>query len=243
MPAAVVNEEEVEPTSLKGAQGELRVLIDTRSGAEHVLLKVLRLSAGNAQRLSHPGSDDILYVAEGRAEVSTFGGRVEVGNGSGVFAARKSGCRVGGNGLLVVWAMSPAPREGYYTMEAYGIPPRTVSEDDQRPIPAGDDRSFKILVDPRLGAEHATQFVGFIRKSKAPPHTHIYEEAIYILEGEGIVHIGEDRHEPIRPGTSIFLPPGTPHCLENRGEQTLKLLGVFSPPGSPANKAEEPAEP
>jgi len=128
-------------------------------------------------------------------------------------------------------------------MEAYGIPPRTLSEDDQLPIPAGDDRSFKILVDPRLGAEHATQFVGFIRKSKAPPHTHIYEEAIYILEGEGIVHIGEDRHEPIRPGTSIFLPPGTPHCLENRGEQTLKLLGVFSPPGSPANKAEEPAEP
>ena len=68
-------------------------------------------------------------------------------------------------------------------------------------------------------------------------HTHTYEEAIYVLEGEGVVHIDGD-HVPISKGSSIFLPPETRHCLENQGEEDLKVLGVFSPPGSPADKTE-----
>ena len=85
---------------------------------------------------------------------------------------------------------------------------------------------LKLLIGPEHGARNVTQFVGFIERSMAPPHTHTYEEAIYILAGEGIVHIGDDRREDIGPGTSIFLPPGTPHCLENRSQRTLKLLGA-----------------
>jgi quercetin dioxygenase-like cupin family protein len=50
-----------------------------------------------------------------------------------------------------------------------------------------------------------------------------------------VVHI-DHRSIPIRAGSSIFLPPGVPHCLENVSEGVLRLLGVFSPPGSPANK-------
>ena len=92
-----------------------------------------------------------------------------------------------------------------------------------------------MLIDPKHGARSVTQFVGFIDRSRAPLHTHTYEEAIYILEGDGIVHVAgpEPFDEPIRPGSSIFLPPGTPHCLENASPGVLKLLGVFSPPGSP----------
>jgi mannose-6-phosphate isomerase-like protein (cupin superfamily) len=59
------------------------------------------------------------------------------------------------------------------------------------------------------------------------------------VSGEGVIHIEGLPEQPIRPGTSIFLPPGTPHCLENRSDGVLKLLGVFSPPGSPANRMEQ----
>ncbi|MEK7277930.1 MAG: cupin domain-containing protein [Chloroflexota bacterium] len=91
------------------------------------------------------------------------------------------------------------------------------------------------MIDPRYGCKYLTQFVGFIEKSRAPYHTHTYEEVIYILGGRGIVHI-EDGDFPIRAGSSIYLSPGTSHCLENAGAETLRLLGVFCPAGSPADK-------
>ncbi len=97
----------------------------------------------------------------------------------------------------------------------------------------------EVFIDAERGSRHVTQFVGFIDRSRAPFHTHTYEEALYILEGRGIVHI-DDHDLPIERGTSIFLPPGTPHCLENEGPEVLKLLGVFSPPGSPANRMDSP---
>lgn len=137
--------------------------------------------------------------------------------------------------LVVVSVLSPPPFEGVFTMEARSIPLTSLHEDDQKPLPAGEDRYFKLLIQ----SEHVTQFVGFIDKSKAPPHTHTYEEAIYVVEGEGLLHTDE-RLTPIGPGTSVFLPPGTPHCLENQGPGVLKVLGVFSPPGSPAAKQDTP---
>src|SRR5206468_3946456 len=113
--------------------------------------------------------------------------------------------------------------------------PAVTTADEQDPLPAGDDRSFKLLIDPRFGCRNVTQFLGSIERSRAPFHTHTYEEVIYILGGEGFVHV-DDRRVGIRAGTSIFLPPGVPHCLENASEGTLTLLGVFSPAGSPADK-------
>jgi mannose-6-phosphate isomerase-like protein (cupin superfamily) len=113
----------------------------------------------------------------------------------------------------------------------------TVHERDQPSLPAGDDRTFRLLIDPRSGCRNVTQFLGTIRRSRAPAHTHTYEEVIYILAGAGIVHV-DDRAVPIEAGCSVFLPPGVPHCLENVAAEPLRLLGVFSPAGSPADKRE-----
>ena len=113
-------------------------------------------------------------------------------------------------------------------------------------IAAGDDASidymdrwFRLMVDPSHGSHYVTQFVGYIARSRAPEHVHTYEEVIYIVDGDGVVHIG-DSH-PLRPGTSVYLPPGTPHCLENpHDDQVLALVGVFCPAGSP--KERQPAK-
>ena len=50
-----------------------------------------------------------------------------------------------------------------------------------------------------------------------------------------MLHSGPAGH-PLAPGSCIHLPPGQPHCLENTGEGTLRVLGVFHPGGSPAAK-------
>ena len=56
-----------------------------------------------------------------------------------------------------------------------------------------------------------------------------------MLDGRGTVHLSDTTAE-IGPGTSIYLPPYQPHCLENTGSDLLEVLGVFHPAGSPAAK-------
>ncbi|MFY9610755.1 MAG: cupin domain-containing protein, partial [Blastocatellia bacterium] len=81
-------------------------------------------------------------------------------------------------------------------------------------------------------ARRVTQFVGLIPPGRAPMHHHTYEEAIYIIEGEGRVWTS-DGSAAFKAGSSIYLPRGVSHSLENTGATDIKLLGVFHPSGSP----------
>ena len=62
---------------------------------------------------------------------------------------------------------------------------------------------------------------------------------VLILDGEGVLHSGP-ADQPLVPGSCVHLPPGQPHCLENTGQVTLRVLGVFHPGGSPAAKLAPP---
>jgi mannose-6-phosphate isomerase-like protein (cupin superfamily) len=94
------------------------------------------------------------------------------------------------------------------------------------------DREFRVLLSEGLTI---TQFAGLIPPGRAPEHHHTYDEVVHVLAGQGVVHLsGTDT--PIGPGTSIYLPPLQPHCLENTGTDPLRVLGVFYPAGSPAAK-------
>jgi mannose-6-phosphate isomerase-like protein (cupin superfamily) len=105
---------------------------------------------------------------------------------------------------------------------------------DQQPEITGD-RRFRVLFAPGQGCAAATQFVGEIPPGRAPFHSHTYDEVVLILAGEGVLHVG-DEDRPLAPGSCLHLAPGTPHCLENTGQSTLRVLGVFHPGGSPAAK-------
>jgi mannose-6-phosphate isomerase-like protein (cupin superfamily) len=105
---------------------------------------------------------------------------------------------------------------------------------EQTPEITGD-REFRVMFAPGQGCEAATQFVGEIPPGRAPFHSHTYDEVVLILAGEGVLHIG-DEDRPLSPGSCLHLAPGTPHCLENTGQTTLRVLGVFHPGGSPAAK-------
>jgi mannose-6-phosphate isomerase-like protein (cupin superfamily) len=108
---------------------------------------------------------------------------------------------------------------------------RVVTLDSCKPERTGD-REFRVLLSAGLTI---TQFAGLIPPGRAPEHLHTYDEVVHVLAGHGVVHMaGGDT--AIFPGTSIYLPPYRPHCLENTGEDTLEVLGVFYPAGSPASK-------
>ena len=95
------------------------------------------------------------------------------------------------------------------------------------------DRWYRVLVDGKVGSAQVTQFVGAIPPGRAPDHFHEYEEVLCILTGRGRMWAGKTS-APIAPGSCIFLPRGQPHCVENEGDDELRLLGVFYPAGSPA---------
>ena len=93
-------------------------------------------------------------------------------------------------------------------------------------------RQFTLGVTPAVGCASVTQFIGYVPPGRAPDHFHRYDEVLYILEGEGILHIdGEEAR--FTAGSCVHLPARLVHSLENTGAEELRLLGVFRPAGSP----------
>ncbi len=258
--ASVIHQQDKPMQAFPVVQGHAtyREPIDETTDCRQLIQRVIALEPDTTTAEAiNEASEDVLYVAEGSLRVVAGGEAKDIERGAALYVPPRLGYHLATTeaSAVVVSVLSPPParipaegRGGAERGAGWGMaarstiatrtggprPPQTTREEDQQPLAAGDDRSFKVLIDPRFGCQNLTQFVGFIERSRAPFHTHTYEEVIFILGGEGVVHI-DDRHVPIREGTSIFLPPGVPHCLENASEGTLRLLGVFSPAGSPAD--------
>jgi quercetin dioxygenase-like cupin family protein len=105
---------------------------------------------------------------------------------------------------------------------------------DQEAQNATTDRTYRIVADPSTGLRSATQFVGYVPTERAPEHFHTYDEVIYLLDGEGTFHTAAGEHTPVKAGSCIELSARTVHCLENTGQDVMRLVAVFRPPGSPA---------
>ncbi len=57
-------------------------------------------------------------------------------------------------------------------------------------------------------------------------HCHPPLELYYFLEGTGVVTLGRTDHA-VRAGSTIYIPGGTPHRIQNNGTTLLKLFYVF----------------
>lgn len=62
-------------------------------------------------------------------------------------------------------------------------------------------------------------------------HLHLHrnsEEIYHVTSGQGIMTLGDSIFEIIL-GDSICIPPGTPHCVENRNRLPLVILCCCAP--------------
>jgi mannose-6-phosphate isomerase-like protein (cupin superfamily) len=222
-----------------------RTVISPARGAKRVTQTVSDYTPGWSPLVVNPNAEEVLYVAAGRGSCISSETRSALRPGSAVYIPPGAPYNIENTGpetLRIISSCCPlrAGKTGS---------PAMVHEDERDEIRAGQDRIFRYLVHTDLGCEQVTQFVGWIPKSKAPFHLHKYEEVIYILEGRGILHFngritaatglpdsqtpGLPDSVPFSPGTSIYLPAGVVHCLENPGPAPVRLLGVFYPSGSP----------
>jgi mannose-6-phosphate isomerase-like protein (cupin superfamily) len=152
-------------------------------------------------------------------------GTVELRAGTAVWLRSGLGYRVGATGDLEILAIT-------VRAEAGESPELQVVRLEACQVERTGDREFRVLLSEGLSI---TQFAGLIPPGRAPEHHHTYDEVVHVLAGQGVVHLDGGQTE-IGPGTSIYLPPYQPHCLENTGPEPLRVLGVFYPAGSPAAK-------
>ncbi|KAE9366668.1 RmlC-like cupin [Stipitochalara longipes BDJ] len=64
------------------------------------------------------------------------------------------------------------------------------------------------------------------RTGRLCPHRHEQAEIYYIISGEGIISIDEEKHE-VQAGCSIFIPGNAEHGIVNEGEEELRWFYVF----------------
>ena len=250
--ARLLHQQDVEPR--KFASGAMQWLVDQRLGARHIMSYRLVVDPGETASHAHDGTEEALYVVEGSGEITVEGTTHRVGPGKAVFipaGAEHSYENNGNKELLIVGAMAPpidpaAIRSVMPTLDlAASLRSSAIDEgsirptmmDEQRVTPTlMGERSFRVLVNPEVGCRQMTQFTGVIPTGRAPLHAHPHEEAVYILEGEGRLWIGDKPVGPLRPGSVVFFPIGVRHTLENTGPADMKVLGAFSPAGSPEAK-------
>jgi mannose-6-phosphate isomerase-like protein (cupin superfamily) len=61
------------------------------------------------------------------------------------------------------------------------------------------------------------------------PHHHaLSEEFYYVIEGDGLMRVGEDERT-VGVGDAILIPPGTLHTLRNIGGGPLRILCCCAP--------------
>jgi mannose-6-phosphate isomerase-like protein (cupin superfamily) len=183
---------------------------------------------GSSEPRSHTADDEVLYVLSGHGQVTIGGEAAELRPGSAAWIASGSPWQVDEADeleLLSVLVREPLP--------ANGSTHAVIDAESAEEGPATAGRHFRLLATPERGCASATQFVGFIPIGRAPDHFHTYDEVVFVLGGEGALHVAGET-APLRAGSAVHLPARLVHCLENTGPGELRVLGVFRPAGSPA---------
>ena len=231
-PRHVVAERDVEPRAHAADTAVMRVTYDRSSGSEALEQRVLRFGPGRSSDLGPDEREQALFVLEGRGTLLLDGGSHELDPDTAVLVAPGRRYQVAntGSGELALLSVLVAPAGGGSPGEG-GATVRRLADQDARD--ATSDREFRILLEPESGLSGATQFVGYIPGKRAPEHYHLYDEVIYVLDGEGVLHVGDER-APIGPGSCIHLTPELRHCVENTGGGEMRVLGVFRPAGDPS---------
>jgi mannose-6-phosphate isomerase-like protein (cupin superfamily) len=232
----VISEESVEPWREDGDTATVRLTIDRSSGSEKLEQRVIRFAHGRSKRRRLEERQEVVYVVSGRGTLSVEGRAHDLEPDMGAYIAAGESFEVENPGPeeLVLVAVSFPQANG-------AAPPterRTIRRTERPTLPAGDERRFEYLVDEEVGSHDVTQFLGVIDPSRVPAHGHVYDEVIYVVEGEGTIHL-DGESTPVSTGSCIHLPPRIPHTLENHGPGPMRVLGVFHPAGDPAGRAYE----
>jgi mannose-6-phosphate isomerase-like protein (cupin superfamily) len=191
-------------------------------GCDEFEQEILRFSGPSEARAS-ADDDEVLYVLGGAGLAEIGGEHAQLAAGTAAYVRRGTPWQIlEADGLEILSVLVRDPLAGDATHAVVGV-------DDVETGTATAGRQFRLLAP----CASVTQFVGYIPVGRAPDHFHKYDEVVYVLEGEGALHI-DGETAPLTAGSCVHLPARLVHCLENTGPGEMQVLGVFRPAGSPA---------
>jgi mannose-6-phosphate isomerase-like protein (cupin superfamily) len=231
--AQVVHAAEVPSRADPAGALSVRPTLGPQTGFAALEQAVLECAPGRSQRRTAGAAEETLFVLEGTGALHLAGEVYALEPEIGVYVAPGQSYELENPGpavLRVVAVRIPDP-EPPAADAATATAVRRLAELSVGAATA--EREFRIVADPDSGLRSATHFVGYIPTTRAPDHFHTYDEVIYVLDGEGVLH-SDGVDAPVLTGACIQLPAGTVHCLENTGEQPMRVVAVFRPAGSPA---------
>jgi mannose-6-phosphate isomerase-like protein (cupin superfamily) len=225
-------------TDGREAPFRIRKLIGRSLGAEHQSLFEFEAGSGTTPTFSAGSADVILFVARGSATVEISGRTFEVRERDGLHvrpgewfrAASPTGCRLFVSTLPAAESLTPAPSSAANFDNRF--PDRVRGVDEAIRSEMGP-RYFQMLVDSAVGLQGAAQFIGHIPPSRAEMHRHLYEEALMVLSGQGILWNEESRAD-VTAGDVIFLPRKHAHSLECTHSDGMDVAGIIYPGDNPS---------
>ncbi|MGH2997924.1 MAG: cupin domain-containing protein, partial [Gaiellaceae bacterium] len=166
---------------------EEKALFGPEHGCAEFEQRLLRFDAAAGQQAPTSG-DDVLYVLRGSGAVTVEDERVELQPGTALYVAAGVGWSVDeADGLELLSVVVHDPLPGDSNRHA------VVAIADVEAGEATAGRMFRLLAP----CASVTQFVGYIPAGRAPDHYHRYDEVVYVLEGDGALHV-DGQSAPLR---------------------------------------------
>lgn len=105
-------------------------------------------------------------------------------------------------------------------------------------ITAGDGSALRELLNPnkgplRLGCSLAYAQVKAGRRTR--PHRLKSSEVYFILEGRGVMHVGEEAAQ-VAAGQAVYIPPFHVQFIENSAQTDLAFLCIVDPAWRPEDE-------
>jgi len=216
-----------------------RTVVSREMGARHMAQFYAELAQGKSPVLASQAGDVVLWIMSGQGAVEISGRSFTVTAETGVYIRAGEAFQVEHSGaapLALFIAACPAADElselaampdNFDTL----WPARTVGIDEGQRHAMGP-RYFQMLVDKRIGSTTATQFIGHIPLSKAEMHRHLYEEALIIMSGEGVIW-NDGKRARVVAGDVIFFPRKHHHSLQCVSPEGMDVVGLIHPGDNP----------
>ena len=102
---------------------------------------------------------------------------------------------------------------------------------ESTPYTTKDGSVIRELCHPDLHGNHNQSLAEATVPAKGKTMLHLHkssEEIYHVTQGSGLMTLGKQQFE-IKPGDTVCIKPGTPHCVESTGENELKILCSCSP--------------
>jgi len=109
---------------------------------------------------------------------------------------------------------------------------------DAREISAGDRTRLRELLHPARDAAAiryslAVAWLSVGKRSRA--HTLATAEVYYLIQGSGVMHIGDEAAE-VAAGDAVYIPPGSVQWLENNGRDDIEFVCIVDPAWRPEDE-------